>query len=624
MEKLCGIVGLIGLDDHRLVERMCSSVTHRGPDSEGYYSDTGISLGVRRLSILDLVHGDQPVFNEDGSVVIVFNGEIYNFIELRHELEKRGHKFGTNGDTEVVVHGYEEWGEGVLGRLNGMFAFCLWDSRKRVAYLARDRLGEKPLFYFRTKDVLLFGSEIKSILQYDEFVRRLNRKALGDYLTLMYIPGSETFYEGISELLPGQVLKVSGPELSFSNFWVLSFSKMTEGKEGYVNLVRRLLEDSIQLRLRSDVPVGVFLSGGIDSSAIAALASAAGKKVETFTVGFQESAYSEASFAKEVARKLNASHHEQLVSPDVFKLLPKILAGFDEPFGNPTITISYLISEFARKWVKVALSGAGGDEVFGGYPRYQFLELLQYYGYIPKPARAFVSYSARGVSGRWGKSSMGAKISKFLDVAEMDHESQYRYFVSYFSDKEKDLLVRSGSNPRISTRSNFISNVFQDAPTKDFHKQMFYVEMKSFLPYNILEYTDRTSMAVSLETRVPLLDHRLVELAGSIPKGMKYSGLFSKIIFRRAVADIVPKMVIKRKKMPFSPPLGIWLKKELRELVDQYLSREAVRRRKLLDYSAVERLVIDHMNGSVNNEVRLFGLITLELWHQLYLDGFES
>lgn len=584
-------------------------------------------MSVRRLSIIDLVSGDQPIFNEDRSVVIIFNGEIYNFVELRKQLTNLGHSFYTNSDTEVIVHAYEEYGEDCLGLLNGMFALALWDSRRKLLLLARDRLGEKPLYYAVIDGAFFFASEIKSILEYEGYKRRVNYNALHDYLTLLYVPGSETIFDGIKELEPGHTLLLQDGKTRVKQYWDLTFCEKPQPEDVISKWVRRMLEESVTLRLRSDVPLGIFLSGGIDSSTIAAIAAAsANRQIQTFTIGFSDVKFSECWYARKIAEHLRAEHHECIVEADSFKLLPTIQRCFDEPFANPTTVIQYLIADYARKHVKVALSGAGGDEVFAGYPKYTALKLLRYYGRLPGIVRMPIRKIFERVTeqGPWDDVLRRGKL--FVRAAEFDGHSRYASLVSYFTDSEKAQLYRreiAKSMPDHKTPLD-IRKFFERKVTDDFMQNVYYVEMKTFLPHNILEYTDRTSMAVSLETRVPFLDHRLVELSASIPYDLKLRGLTTKYILKKAVSDLLPREIIHRKKMPFSPPTGLWLRRDLGDLVSQFLSKDVVTRRGYLKYSQVERLVRDHYNGSSNNEMRIMGLISLELWFQLYMDDFAN
>jgi asparagine synthase (glutamine-hydrolysing) len=621
---MCGIAGFVGLEDVNLLRRMCDKIRHRGPDGEGYYIDGGVSLGVRRLSIIDLVSGDQPIFNEDKSIVIVFNGEIYNFVELRRRLENQGHTFSTNTDTEVIIHAYEEEGENCLSLLNGMFALALWDSRRKLLFLARDRLGEKPLYYAMIDGTLFFASEIKSILEFEGYERKVNHEALDDYLTLLYVPGSNTIFEGITELEPGHILLAQQGNIRVKQYWDLVFGERSESEEILSRHVRQLLEESVNLRLRSDVPLGVFLSGGVDSSAIAALASASVERpIQTFTVGFNDAKFSECWYARRVAEHLGTEHHEQIVEADSFKLLPTIQKYFDEPFANPTTVIQYLISEYARKHVKVALSGAGGDEVFAGYPKYTALKLLRYYVKVPSLIRLPIRKAIENLPEQDAWDSLGRRGKLFVRAAELDRTSRYASLVSYFTNSEKASLYRQETTRNVPNHGipAEISRFFERGVSTDFMQNVYYVEMKTFLPYNILEYTDKASMAVSLESRTPYLDHRLVELSASIPYDVKLKGLTTKYILKKAVLDLLPREIVYRRKMPFSPPTGLWLRRDLKELVSQFLSKEVITHRGYLKYSHVENLLREHYRGARNNEMKIMGLISLELWFQLYMDN---
>lgn len=606
---------------------MTEAIKHRGPDDMGVFSDRGIGLGMRRLSIIDLITGKQPIHNEDESIQIVYNGEIYNFRELKLLLEEKGHRSYTNSDTEVIIHAYEEYGENCVNELRGMFAFAIWDSNEKKLFLARDRLGIKPLYYGIIDGKLFFGSEIKSILQYEAYKPQINVSAIHDYLSYLYIPAPKTIFKGIYKLPPAHILIYKNGKVSIKKYWDLTFPEQkNNGESFYIKKTRELLEESVRLRMISDVSIGVYLSGGIDSSTITGLMSKiSDQPVKTFTVGFNDEEFSELEYARCVSDYFDTAHHEYIVEADAFKLLPKIVSQHDEPFGNATSIIHYLISEQIRKDVKVALSGTGGDEVFAGYPKYLGMRLAKYYCKIPKMMRKNliekILYSlpeSRKETDyvRWGK--------LFVNAASLSPPERYYSMVSYFSENEKHDLYSNGfKDNNFENSFKFVKELFDSAPVNDFERQTFYTEIKSFLPYNILEYTDKTSMAASLETRVPFLDHKLVEFSASVPYSTKLKGCNMKYLLKKAVKDLLPKKILKRKKMGFNPPTGLWLDRDLKDLVDEHLSKEVVEQRGYFNYSGVDKLLKQHRSGKKNLGLKIWSLICLEEWQRIYMDDYN-
>ena len=624
---MCGICGYYGLDDENLLRKMTDAVKHRGPDDVGFFSDKDVGLGMRRLSIIDLITGKQPIHNEDESIWIVYNGEIYNFRELRSSLEKMGHMFYTNSDTEVIIHAYEEFGENCVNKFRGMFAFAIWDSNDRKLFLARDRVGIKPLYYGIIDKKLFFGSEIKSILQYEAYKPQINVSAIHDYLSYLYIPAPKTIFKDIYKLPPAHILIYKNGKITIKKYWDLAFPEQkNNGESFYIKKTRELLEESVRLRMISDVPIGVYLSGGIDSSTITGLMSKiSDQPVKTFTVGFNDEEFSELEYARCVSDYFDTDHHEYIVEADAFKLLPKIVMQHDEPFGNATSIIHYLISEQIRKNVKVALSGAGGDEMFAGYPKYIGMRLAGYYCKIPGVIRKNliekILYSlpeSRKETDyvRWGK--------LFVNAASLSPPERFYSMSSYFSEKEKYELYSKGfKNNNFEDSFKFMKELFDSVPVNDYEQQSFYTEVKSFLPYNVLEYTDKTSMAASLEARVPFLDHKLVEFSASVPYSIKLKGYNMKYLLKKAVKDLLPKKILKRKKMGFNPPTGLWLDRDLKDLIDEYLSKEVVEQRGYFDYEYIDKLLKEHRSGKKNLGVKIWIFVCLEEWQRIYMDDFN-
>ncbi|MCG2737380.1 MAG: asparagine synthase (glutamine-hydrolyzing) [Candidatus Methanoperedenaceae archaeon] len=624
---MCGICGYYGLKDIDLLRKMTEAIKHRGTDDEGFFSDQDIGLGMRRLSIIDLSTGKQPIHNEDESIWIVFNGEIYNFQELKLSLEKIGHRFYTNSDTEVIIHAYEEFGEKCVNKLRGMFAFAIWDANEKKLFLARDRFGIKPLYYSNIESKLFFGSEIKSILQYKSYNQEINLSAIHDYLSYLYIPAPKTIFKDINKLPPAHILCYKNGKMKIEKYWDLTFPEQKNlGEEYYIKKTRELLEESVRLHMISDVPIGVYLSGGLDSSTITGLMSQiSDQPVKTFTIGFNDEEFSELGYARCVSDHFNTEHHEFIVEADSFELLPDIIRQHDEPFGNATSIIHYLISDQIRKKVKVALSGTGGDEIFAGYPKYVGMGLAEHYCKIPKVIRKnfiekilYLLPESRKETDyvRWGK--------LFVNAASLSPPERYYSMISYFSEREKYDLYSNGFKENCFEESfKFVKKLFDSQSINDFDQKTFYAELNSYLPYNILEYTDKTSMAVSLETRVPFLDHKLVEFSASVPYSIKLKGYNMKYLLKKAVKDLLPKKILKRKKMGFNPPTGLWLDRDLKDLINEYLAKEVIEQRGYFSFDSIDKILKQHRSGKKNLGLKIWSLICLEEWHRIYVDDFN-
>lgn len=618
---MCGIAGYWGLNDKSLLERMTDVLKPRGPDDSGYFMDERVGLGMRRLSIIDLTTGKQPIHNEDETLWIVFNGEIYNFQELRMVLEKKGHDFYTQTDTEVIIHAYEEYGINCVRRLRGMFAFAIWDCRNKELILARDRLGIKPLYYCFVDGVFLFGSEIKSLLQYEAYHPSIDYQAMHDYFSYLYVPPPLTIFKDIYKLPHGHYLIFKDRNMIINRYWDVRFMEENFTEDYYINRTRHLLEDSIKLHMISDVPIGVYLSGGIDSSTLVGLASSiSDEPLKTFTLGFYEEDINEAKHATEVAEFFGTEHQEFMVDADALKLLPEIVAQHDEPFGNSTSIVHYLISKYISRDVKVALSGTGGDEVFAGYPKYLGVYLADYYNKIPrlirtafeKPLYLLPESRKQRDYIKWGR--------RFINSASMPPPERYCSLVSYFSEKEKSKMYSSRINAiELKDSSVFCKDIFKSAPSTDINKKVFYTEFNTFLPYNILEYTDKTSSAASIESRVPFLDHVLVDFSSSIPFNIKLKKMTLKYVLKKSMADILPKFVIKRKKTGFNPPTGSWLDREIDSLLDEYLSKEAIIDSGIFSQEYIKELVNVHKSKKENKDLMIWSILFFQAWYRHYL-----
>lgn len=633
---MCGIVGAINWGDRGTLLAMTQALAHRGPDDQGLWERRApdgawVGLGHRRLSIIDLSPaGHQPMSNENGRLWIVFNGEIYNYQELREELLQKGHRFRSNSDTEVILHLYEALGEGCLEHLRGMFAFGIWDCERRELFLARDRLGVKPLYYAERNGRLLFASEMKAILQHPETDRQIDPLALNDYLTYLYIPPPRTIFKGIRNLPPAHYLVWrDGHVTRKERYWALPAGRLDGDEEDLIDELRSLLEESVRLRTISDVPVGAFLSGGIDSSSIVGLmARRASHPIQTFSIGFSERArlYNELEYARRVADHFGTDHHEIIVEPDAVALLPRMVEGFDEPFGNPTAFLVYLLSEFTRKHVTVALAGDGGDEVFGGYPRYKGAALSRLYratpswlrGVLFEPIAAFLPESSHGRHGL-------RRFKEFVQGGALAPEDMYCHWVTYYSDDMKTELYsqETGDQMEGQVPYDLLKGLFQEAAQRErntFFDQITAVDLMSFLPYNLLAYTDRMSMAHGLEVRVPFTDHKLVEFATRLPPALRLRGMQDKYILKRAVGDLLPEPVLRRKKLGFNPPMALWLKEDLHDLVRDCLSEGVVRRRGYFRPDAVRSLLYLHQSGRRDLSLHIWALLVFEMWHRMYID----
>jgi asparagine synthase (glutamine-hydrolysing) len=624
---MCGIAGISGTDlidnaeTRDLIARMLGVVEHRGPDDEGQYVGAGVGMGMRRLAIIDLATGRQPISNEDGSIWIVFNGEIYNYRELRELLLARGHKLRTRTDTETIAHLYEDEGERCVERLRGMFAFAVWDRRERSLFLARDRVGKKPLHYAMAGRTLVFGSEIKSLLQHPGVKREINLQAISDFLAFGYVPDPATAFTGVRKLPPGHTLTFKDGLIRTRPYWDFDYSKnpgdpgeREEPEERYVGRLRELIAESVRLRLESEVPLGAFLSGGVDSSLVVAM-MAREMKVKTFSIGFSDASFDELHYARIAARHFGADHHEFVVTPDICRLVEEIVWHHDEPFADVSSVPTYVVSKMARRHVTVALSGDGGDEVFGGYERYVVDRRRGRYERIPSFLRRGLLSAARALpQGAYGK--------RFLRNIALDPAARYVDSVTYFDrDSQLDLFsadarrAMAGYDPSRRFERTFATPVASSRLDR-----LLYLDSKTYLPGDILVKVDRMSMANSLETRAPLLDHRLIEFAQTIPASLKLRGLETKYILKRAAEGLVPDEIINRPKQGFDVPIRRWFNRELREMLEDTLNDRRARERGDLNHRAVLAILDEHRRGVRDHSRRLWSLLTLELWRRAFID----
>ncbi len=627
---MCGIAGFFGPEENfdsterrELVKRMCDIIEHRGPDDEGFYVEDGVALGMRRLAIINLVTGRQPISNEDGSIWIVFNGEIYNFIELRDELVALGHTFQTHSDTEAIVHLYEEMGEACVERLRGMFGFAIWDRRERKLFMARDRVGKKPLHYSLVGDTLIFGSEIKSILQHPAVEREVNVEAISDFLSFGYVPEPATAFRGITKLPPGHTLTFKNGRLSTRCYWDFDYRQNDEAESPldesyYIERLRELIAESVKLRLISDVPLGAFLSGGIDSSTVVAMmARQMDRPVKTFSIGFSESSFDELHHARITARYFNTDHHEFVVTPDVCNIVEDIVWHHDEPFGDVSSIPTYMVSKMAREHVTVILSGDGGDELFAGYERYLVDKDRRVFERIPGFIRRNLMHRASRVLPRavYGKN--------FLRNVALEGDARYVDSLSYFDeDAKRELLstdIRRALNGRDSSAG--FRQLLTVPPSEEHINRLLYLDSKTYLPGDILTKVDRMSMAHSIEARVPLLDYKLIEFVQTIPASLKLRGRVTKHILKEAVRGLIPDQIIDRPKQGFGVPIGKWFNNELRDMLHDTLTDSRTRQRGYFNQHEVEAILNEHARGRRDNSRHLWGLLTLELWQRTFIDG---
>ena len=631
---MCGITGWASLDSRtpppegakELLHAMCERLVHRGPDSEGLLVSTGVGLGMRRLAIIDLVTGEQPVYNEDQSVAVVLNGEIYNYRELRSDLEKRGHSFRSASDTEVLPHLYEEYGQEMVHHLNGMFAFALWDSRRGRLLIARDYFGEKPLYWGVFDNTLIFASEPKALLSHPAVRPALNVQALRQYLSFDYVPAPLSIYQGINKLPAAHMLILENGQIETSAYWRLSYQtkEPVPREEEAAERLQELLADSVRMRLVSDVPLGVLLSGGVDSSAVTALAvRASSEAVKTFSISFAESSFDESSYARGVAKFLGTDHHEERLSANLAaNLVGDIGSWMDEPFSDPSLVPTYLLSRFTRKHVTVALGGDGGDELFAGYPMYWGHRLAEIYAHVPGPLKsAVIEPLVRLMPVKTKNLSFDYKALRFITGVKYDPVARHHiWFGSFTPEEHEQLLTRDALHASDGDIYRIAREMLAECDADDVVERMQNLDTRLYLAEDILTKVDRASMAVSLEVRAPFLDRRVAEYAASLPAHYKLRGRKTKYILKRAVADLLPPFVTRRSKKGFGVPVAEWLKGKLRPLARDLLSPERVRRAGVFNPEYITRLQDEHERGVANHRKLLWTLLMFELWHESFIE----
>jgi asparagine synthase (glutamine-hydrolysing) len=626
---MCGICGKLNFDrdnevSQQLLKAMADSIVHRGPDDDGYYLSGQIGLGFRRLSIIDLAGGHQPLSNEDGTVWIVFNGEIYNYQDLREALLKKGHVFRTKTDTEVIVHLYEEYGEAGVQSLRGMFAFAIWDQKQQTLLLARDRVGIKPLYYGVTSQSVVFASEMKAILVDPQFKREILPSTIDRFLTFGYVPGEETLLKGIYKLPPGSLMVVKNGKTEVKQYWDLHFSSSSVTLKDAEEQLLEILEESVRLHMIADVPVGFLLSGGVDSTAMLSLASRkTDRPISSYTVGFADSGIAdERPFARLAAEKYGSEHHEISISSKEFAdFLPKYVWHMEEPVCEPPAVALYYVSKLARKYVKVLISGEGGDEAFAGYPNYRAMLWIDRIKRTAGPLKGALSGTLAllyKLGGNW-------RLRQYQQLLNSTFESYYYSRSSspfrFFNAHSKE-LYSSDFSSSISKQYSLrpVTQLLEKNGSDDLLSRMLYVDTRTWLPDDLLVKADKMTMANSVELRVPLLDHKLLEFAATLPSNFKVNGFSMKYIAKRCLAKQIPAEILERKKAGFPVPYENWLRTDLRDSVSNILLDRETIDRGYFKKSAVEKLVRDNTeSGGYAKEI--FSLVVLELWHREFLSS---
>lgn len=623
---MCGICGVYNLRSgelvsQELIEGMTHQIFHRGPDDHGIHLDRNIGLGFTRLSIIDLSGGQQPMSNEAGDVWIIFNGEVWNYKLLRSELIGKGHRFRTNSDTETIVHAYEEYGVDCVTHLHGMFGFAIWDGIQRRLVLARDRAGKKPLYYTYVDGDVLFASEIKSLLMDPRVKREVDLQALSDFLSVKYVPGPATLFANIYKIQAGHWMLFNENGTSREEcYWDFSFGETEQRPiEEYVHNIRQHISRAVEERMMADVPLGAFLSGGVDSSIIVGtMSQLTNRPVKTFSVGFDVPEYSELPYARLVSEYFGTEHHELTVkSSDLSAYWPLLTWHRDEPVSEPSDLGVYLISRLARQYVKVVLTGEGGDELFAGYPKYAFDWLARYYQLVPASIRnvmitPLVDCLPYGMR----------KVKATANALSQPDSQRWISWFGIFNEHLKYQLLSDSTKSCIDTDSGRIfRHWLEEHPQRDNLSSMLYLDTKIWLPDNLLMKADKMSMAASIEARIPLLDHKLIEYAATIPSSIKVKPFQAKYLLKRAYKDFLPEPILKRKKVGFTVPTGMWFRQGQRQLMTQLLLSERVRSRGYLNNAFVARLLYDHLEGKTNYELQLFILASLELWFRIFIDN---
>ena len=627
---MCGIVGFINANSQpvnsEILEKMNACIVHRGPDDDGFYIRENVGLAMRRLSIIDIAHGKQPIHNHDKSKWIVFNGEIYNFQELREDLEKRGHKFYTNSDTEAIIHLYDEYGADCVQYLRGMFAFAIWDEREKSLFIARDRIGKKPLLYsHQPNGDLIFGSEFRALLEHPSISREVNYEAIHHYLTFIYVPAPLTGFKQIRKLEPAHWLLWKDGKIETKRYWSLDYSeKIKISEEDAIEETLQILTEATKLRMISEVPLGAFLSGGVDSSTVVALmAQESSKPVKTFSIGFEEQDFSELKYAKRVAAHVGAEYNEFIVKPNALEILPTLVEHYGEPYADPSALATYYVSRETRKYVTVALNGDGGDESFAGYERHFAMQISEKYYQIPKVFRKYLIESiASQIPSSTDFRNRLTRAKRFLQAGSLPREKRYTRWMSNFDWQAKEQLYTKRFFDEVAKHDSvqFIGKYFNENPRYSILDATLLTDIQTYLPGDLLVKVDIASMAVSLEARSPFLDHKLMEFAASLPDNLKIKRREGKYLLKKIASRLVPKEVIYRQKMGFAVPISHWFRGEMSGFVEEHLLSEKAVERDLFNAKHIRRLIAEHKANKQDNSWKLWNLLILELWFQKFID----
>ena len=605
---------------------MCAAIRHRGPDDEGFYFDGPVGLGMRRLSIIDVKGGQQPIHNADRTAWIVFNGEIYNYLELREKLEKLGHTFYTNSDTEAIIHAYDRYGSDCPKHLRGMFAFAIWDTRTQELFLARDRVGKKPLLYAHVNGQLVFGSEFTALLAHPDVSRDIDSAAIDQYLSFMCVPAPLTAYRAIRKLEPAHSLRWRNGEIKIERYWYPDFStklKIDEDEAGHCLV--ELLRDAVRVRLMSEVPLGAFLSGGIDSSAVVALMSeVSSEKVKTFSIGFEEQDFSELTHARRVANHVGADHHEFIVRPNALEVLPLLVEHYGEPYADSSAIPTYYVARETRKHVTVALNGDGGDESFAGYERYAAMTLAERYRRLPTVFReSVVEQAVSLLPSSETRRSRIRDAKRFLNAASLPKVERYLRWVTVFGRQDKQQIYLDSFYNEVDTAraEKLLAPYFAGANGSGIVDSALLADIMTYLPNDLLVKVDIASMAVSLEARSPFLDQNVIEFAARLPERMKLRGLTTKYLLKKVLANLLPAENVGRRKMGFGVPIGHWFRGSLQSFLKETLLSERSLARGLFRPEAIRHLVEQHTQAQKEYSPQLWTLLMLELWFQRFIDS---
>lgn len=618
---MCGIVGYLGQGNEEILKKMTASLKHRGPDDEGFYFKDNLGLGHRRLSIIDLAGGHQPLSNEDDTIWLIFNGEIYNFQELRNKLKRKGHNFKTKTDSEVIIHLYEEKGEELCQELNGMFAFALWDEKEKKLVLARDRLGQKPLFYSFINGSFVFASELRALFKNPLIKKEIDFDSLNKYLIYEYVPAPKTIIKGINKLEPGQILTYQDGKIGKNYYWDIEFKEFK--RLNYLDIFEDLLRMSVKRRLISDVPLGVFLSGGIDSSTIAYYAQkSSSEKIKTFSIGFKDKTFDESNYAKQVADFLKTEHyHHNFSANDLLDSIEEIAQINDEPFADASIVPTYLLSKFAREKVTVALAGDGGDELMAGYSTFQALKIVKIYRFLPNFTKKTFKDLADLLPVSFGYFSFDFKLKKLLSGYEYPLEIQNQIWQGSFSPKENRNLFLPEISSQLSFDDSFfeIDKLLNNLEEESLENRITYLYLKQYLANDILVKADKASMFASLELRAPFLDYQLVEFINSLPYHLKLRGFTTKYLLKQLMKNKLPRNIVYRRKKGFGVPIAQWINKELKDLTFDLLNKENIQKQGIFNYLTIKKILDEHLSKKVDHRKKIWTLLMFQQWYRKWI-----